>query len=313
MLSHNVFLEIIGSSKRLDDVVSGLNSLFARRYIPLTFIGYKKPVNKYLGARIEWKPRRNNDVFIVEDYSLSLGDVDYYVISSDPPKPYVNESPIFFILQVLARAHAKYNRLFLTDTVSFAKDGKAILVLGYPHCGKSTLTALALYNGYTPLSTENTIVELRGEKAYIVEGTSVLVYDPIITRLYKIDIPYHEETRHGYRIIDLDRISSDRRRLLAKGVPIERIYLVYSSFSSVGANYKAVKGRKIVKTLWYFSTALISGLDYYDPAPLNLLTNDLRDRLAKQVKLFARVYGGRMYEVYGSHDKVFELITKGFD
>ncbi len=311
MVSHNIFLEIIGS-KRLDDVVSGLSSLFARRYIPSTFIVYEKPVNAYLGARIEWRPREDS-AFIVEDYRLSSDDVDHYVVSSDPPKPYVNESPIFFILQVLARAHAKNDKLFLTDTVSFARDEGAILVLGYPHCGKSTLTALALHNGYTPLSTENTIVELRGEKAYIVEGTSVLVYDPIITKLYKVNVPYHEETRHGYRIVDLDRLSRNRRRLMSKGVPIDKIYLVYSSFSSVGANYKAVKGRKIIKTLWYFSTALVSGLDYYDPAPLNLLTNDLRDRLAKQIRLFAQIYGDRMYEVYGSHDKVFELMIKGFD
>ncbi|WFO75991.1 hypothetical protein J4526_03855 [Desulfurococcaceae archaeon MEX13E-LK6-19] len=310
IVSSDVGIEVVVDNSDAD-VVKGFESSFAGRYIPSFTIESSRPEGVFVGARVEWKLADKG--FKVESYGLYSGDgVDIYSIVSAPPAPYVNESPYFFILQVLARQYARRGKIVFTDAVSFMNDnGEAVMLLGYPHTGKSTLTALALDRGFVPLTTENTIVELRNDSAYIVGGTGILVYDPAIRRLYGVAIPVHEETRHGYHIVDLDKVRPERREALDKGVPIDRIYVLHCSYSSAGADYKPVKGRKIVKTLWYFATALIKGVDYYEPAPLDLSTDqETMQKIAENIKTIAETYTNRFYEIFGKHDKAFQLITR---
>lgn len=310
LVSSDVGVEFAVDSGVVDSIVEGLKHSFAGRYIPSFTIGTSRPAGVFIGARVLWK--LVDEGFKVEYYRLGLyGGVDVYSVVSAPPAPYVNESPYFFILQVLARQYSRRNKIVFTDAVSFMDGGEAVMLLGYPHTGKSTLTALALDNGLSPLTTENTIVELRGSKAYVVGGTGVLVYDPVIRKLYGVRIPVHEETRHGYHVVDLDRVEPERKKVLGKGVPIDRIYVLHCSYSSIGADYKLVKGRKIVKTLWYFATALIKGVDFYEPAPLDLSTDhETMEKIAESIRAIARMYDNKFYEIFGRHDKVFQLITR---
>jgi len=308
IVSGNVGLEV--RAVDVNAIANGFNHSFAYRYIPSFTLDRNTPNNIFIGARIEWKLL--NEGFRVNRYKLDSGSsVDIYEISSAPPRPYLNESPYFFVLQVLARQFARIGKVVFTDTVSFVdNDGSAIVLMGYPHTGKSTLTAIALDKGYTPLTTENTIIELRGGQGYIVGGTSILVYDPVIRDLYGVNIPIHEKTKHGYHVVDLDKVIPERRRILNKGIPIKEIYILHCSYSSVGAEYKPIKGRKIVKTLWYFATALIKGIDYYEPSPLDLSIDEKTiNRVAETVSKLSRIYSKKIYEVFGRHDEVFKLIT----
>ncbi|MCD6428224.1 MAG: hypothetical protein J7L12_01240 [Desulfurococcales archaeon] len=294
---------LIESSKDLSEVASGLRDLFARRYIP-SFTISERASSSY-DARIRWDVTSGE--FKVNEYSL--GDTDEFRISSPPPKPYICESPYFFILQVFSRQYLKKGYLMLTDAVSFT-DGRdnAYLILGYPHGGKSSILTIALAKGYVPLTTENTLVRINGDYLEVVGGTDVLVLDPYILDKYglKLGVEPDGVTRHGYLIIDLSRRVS--KSLLP--VRIKSIYVVHCSFSSVGASKKLIKGRKAMKTLWHFATSIIRGTDYYDPYPLYLSDSKLDDMQRKNLESISSIYEGKFYEIFGAHTDVFNEIAK---
>ncbi len=286
-------------------VVDGFKGLFARRYIP-TFEFVSTNTYCRCSAVIEWGISRSG--FKVISKLLSR-DLDTYVVESQPPAPYVNESPYFFILQVLSRLYVKAGYLLLTDSVTFTKDGKeAVLLLGYPHTGKSTLLALALANDYIPLTTENTLLEVRGGEVRVIGGTDVLVYDPEIEDIYDVKVPYHDITKHGYRIYDLGTLK-ERVKALSNKPKVSTIYLQYCSFNSRGCSYRIVKGRKATKTLWHFATSIIRGDDYYEPTPMNLSDEFIDSIISESIKEIAKEYSSRFYEVFGSHKEVFNSIV----
>lgn len=116
-------------------------------------------------------------------------------------------------------------------------NGKAVLLLGYPHTSKSTLTAIVASKGYVPLSTENTLIKVDG--SIRIDGrTSILVYDPVIKDLYDIKLPAHEKTRHGYIVVDLNKLYPERTLLIKKGVEVQSIYVLHCSFHSISADDK---------------------------------------------------------------------------
>ncbi|WP_297438449.1 hypothetical protein [Thermococcus sp.] len=284
-----------------DGFKDGFFGLFARRYLPDVEVrsgGPQVVVERFKG--------RNFRVFSASYDHLG---VDSYKIESDVPSAYGNEAPIFFILQAAARAGAKEGRMFITDSVGVvAPNGKAVLFVGYPHTGKSTMSVLALARGLPVLSTENTVVEVREGGLYIIGGTEVLVYDPRVEGIYDVRVPYDEQTRSGYRIKDM---SGDERRekLLRKGVEIDMIVLLHAAFNCMEASFSRIKGRKVRKTLWYFSTALMKGLDYYEPAPLHVPMNE---RISRNLREFLETastsYSSRMFEAFGNHKTVFERV-----
>jgi len=296
----------IGVDCTNEDLLSeSLDTTFPRRYLPEYKLSRDNGV--YVDALVKWII--SNDRFELIEYRLGE-DKDSYIIRSSPPKPYINESPVFFLLQIITRVLIKKGYIVLTDTSAVWINGKTILLVGYPHTGKSTLSALALYHGDIPLSTENTVIEIDGGEARIINGTSVLVYDPRIEDLFNVKIKYDELTRHGYRIIDLNKHVLDRKKILEQKPVINQIYILHCSYRSGEPDLEPVRGRKIRKTLWYFATALIKGIDYYEPNPLDLSTDKELEILGKKIDRLGEIYGDKINEIYGRHDKVYEYIRK---
>jgi len=288
----------------LDDGFEGaFRELFARRYLP--------DVSEHHGEPDVVIERFKGDNFRVFSAAYDSLGVDVYRIESGVPSAYGHEAPVFFVLQAAARAGAKHGRIFLTDSVAVvAPDGRAILFVGYPHTGKSTVSALALHGGHPVLSTENTVVEVRDGTMQVVGGTDVLVYDPRVEDVYGISVPYDEQTRSGYRIKDLGRDSA-RRTLLERGVEVGAVVILHAAFNCNGVSFSRVKGRKVKKALWYFSTALMKGLDYYEPLPLHVpMNSEISANLSSFLETASECYGGCMYEAFGDHRQVFETIMR---
>ena len=285
-------------------VAEGFRGSFARRYLPIESVETVDGQPAGVGAVVEWL---EGEGFSVEGYSLSASSADRYTVRSAPPAAYANESPVFFLLQVAARLYAKRGLVLFTDTISFADPatGRAVLVLGYPHSGKSTLLALAAAEGYTPLSTENTVVRVDGDAAWILGGSRVLVVDPRAVERYLPpgSLKPTGRTRHGYLIVDLD----DSYGL--KPFRVEAIYVIHCSFASTGASFEPVTGRKAEKLLWHFATSLLKGDDFYHPHPL-CLEAGVEANVASAVSRLAGIYRGRFYEVFGGHRDVFREITE---
>ncbi len=285
-----------------EGLLRSLSSTFSRRYLPRAVYS-ECPGN--IEAHIEW----NSDVgFSVNSviYNDEPSVPDYYSIRGGLPEAYVNESPVFFLLQVYARSLAKRGYILLTDSVTISDGEKAVLLLGYPHTGKSTISAIALTHNYTVLSTENTIVKPRDTYIEVHGGTRVLVFDPRIRELYGVGIESHEKTRHGYEIIDLDQVSSSilPQRLIG-------VYLIYTSFTTTGVSFSPIKGRKIAKTIWYFATGPLKGIDYYEPSPLDMpIRGVVAKTLAEFIKTFTENYSANFYEVFGSPLEVFKAIVE---
>ena len=294
----------VGFSGELDDgFEEAFRGLFARRYLP--------DVGETSGETQVLVERFKGDTFRVFSAVYDHQGMDSYKIESPVPSAYGNEAPIFFILQTAARAGAKIGRMFITDSVAVVPpNGKAVLFVGYPHTGKSTMSVLAMARGFPVLSTENTVVEVRGDRLYIVGGTEVLVYDPRVEGIYDVRVPYDEQTRSGYRIKDL-KDDKKRRRLLKRGVEIDMMVVLHSAFNCMEASFSRIKGRKVRKTLWYFSTALMKGLDYYEPVPLHVPMND---QITRNLRLFLETasgnYSDRMFEAFGNHRTVFERVIE---
>ena len=294
----------VGFSGELDDgFEEAFRGLFARRYLP--------DVGETSGETQVLVERFKGNTFRVFSAVYDHQGMDSYKIESPVPSAYGNEAPIFFILQTAARAGAKIGRMFITDSVAVVPpNGKAVLFVGYPHTGKSTMSVLAMARGFPVLSTENTVVEVRGDRLYIVGGTEVLVYDPRVEGIYDVRVPYDEQTRSGYRIKDL-KDDKKRRRLLKRGVEIDMMVVLHSAFNCMEASFSRIKGRKVRKTLWYFSTALMKGLDYYEPVPLHVPMND---QITRNLRLFLETasgnYSDRMFEAFGNHRTVFERVIE---
>ncbi len=305
--SYGVVLSISGPEALIHDVVEGLRNSFTGRYIPTPAVelgGSGTP-----DAVVRWFEGRR---FEIVGCLLRDSGPDEYVVRSSPPAPYVNESPYFFLLQALSRLYVKSGLLMLTDAVSVADPDmtSAALLLGYPHTGKSTLLALSLAAGLKPLTTENTLLKVGGGRACVTGGTSVLVYDPRVGREYGVRPPASGMTRHGYAVVDLRDVVGGWREALVRCVDVSAIYLLYTSFSSRGADLKLVKGRKVVKTLWHFATAVVRGTDYYEPLPPSLTSPAVDRFIAEQVAELARAYGGRMFEAFGSHPQVLNAVAE---
>lgn len=288
-------------------LIDALYKTFPRRYLP-SFGIIRSDIEccNDLDAYIKWQL---SNKFLVNELSIS-DKIDMYIISSPIPQPYIAEEPVFFLLQVIARALAKKGYIVMTDAISLYVGNKAILFIGYPHTGKSTISAIALARGYIPLSTENTIIEVDESAARIISGSSVLVYDPRIEEIYGINLKYDELTKHGYRVIDLDKHYPERTSILERRPVIDSIYLLHCSYNSVGFSYEEVKGRKIKKLLWHFSSALVRGLDYYNPYPLSLSDHVVDTKLSTSLDRLAAIYTGKFYEVYGKHDNVLDAVIR---
>jgi len=283
-----------------DGFVDGFRTLFARRYLPDVLRAEIKP-----DVLIE---RFRGDSFRVFSSMYDVNGKDRYKLESAVPSAYKNEAPVFFLLQATARAGARKGRVFITDSVSVVVGGRAVLFVGYPHAGKSTISAIAVSEGLKVLSTENTVVDVRDGKLYVIG--EVLVYDPRIEDVYGVSIDYDETTRSGYRIVDLE--STERRRLLKKGVEVERIVVLHAAFGGGDASFSPVRGRKIKKTLWYFSTSLLKGMDYYEPAPLYMpMSDDINYNLRKLLESAVENYSGKMFEAFGNHRAVFDTVIGG--
>jgi hypothetical protein len=298
----SVGVRVRGSGE--DAVAEGFRGSFARRYLPLESASVVDELPGDVGAVVEWLWGSG---FSVEGYKLSVGDTDIYTIRSGAPEAYTNESPVFFLLQVAARLYAKRGLALFTDTISFAdpSNGRAVLILGYPHSGKSTLLALAAAEGYTPLSTENTVVRVDGDAAWVLGGSRVLVVDPRAVERYlpPSSLKPTGRTRHGYLIVDLDDSYS------LKPFRVEAIYVIHCSFASSGASFEPVTGRKAEKLLWHFATSLLKGDDFYKPHPL-CLDEGVEANVASIVSRMAAIYKGRFYEVFGGHRDVFREIVR---
>lgn len=300
---------LIIEGEGLERLRSSYDTTFARRYIP-DYVIRQDGCMGWIGAEIKWNWVEEGFKLVLAKYG-SGDEKDYYIVLSSLPGAYVNEAPYFFILQVFSRALARRGMIVFTDAVSFMlPNGKAVLLLGYPHTGKSTLTAIAASKGYMPLSTENTLIKI-DKGVRIVGGTSVLVYDPVIKDLYNVILPAHEKTRHGYIVVDLNKLYPERLSLIGKGIEVQSIYVLHCSFHSVGADDKLIKGRKIKKTLWYFTTSLIKGMDYYDPSPLDLpFGGEVAENITRLLAEFSKNCSGRIYEIFGRHDEVFKRIVE---
>ncbi len=286
------------SGKELTQVFEGFKTLFPRRYLPVYEVSEYRNEGA-IDAEIRWLL---SDSFIIN--SFSLGEVDKYIISSPPPQYYVNEAPFFFVLQVLSRKYVSKGLLMFTDTVSVLDPytGKASLIMGYPHTGKSTLLAIALAEGYVPLTTENTLVRVRDGMAEVFGGTDVLVYDPAVNKIYNLSVEPDYYTKHGYGIIDL----SSRRKFVR--AEVKDVYIIYSSFTSKGFSSKPVKGRKALKTLWHFANSVVRGLDFYEPYPLNLADPVLDSEIIRKLNSMSENYRHKFYEVFGSHYDIFRRV-----
>lgn len=292
-------VEVLFTGELDDGFEEAFMGLFARRYLPDVLEGSGDP-----DIAIE---RFRGDRFRVFGAIYDVSGVDRYKLEAGVPSAYGNEAPVFFLLQAAARASMKRGRIFLTDSVSVVKpDGTAVLFVGYPHTGKSTMSALALARGLTVLSTENTVIEVRDGRLVVVGGTNVLVYDPKVEEIHHIRIPHDTQTRSGYRIKDLSD-DSERRALLRKGVEIDKMVVLHAAFRCSGASFSTIKGRKVRKTLWYFSTALMKGLDYYEPMPLHVpMTDEIQENLREFLHVASSAYSERMFEAFGGHREIFE-------
>jgi len=115
------------------ELFESLNSDFSRRYLPPLSIGDCSNI----AAVIYWI---SGEEFTVLSASYSSNAPDIYVVSGDYPRAYENESPVFFLTQVLARSLANmwrqigiYAEVKAMDTGSMSaiiwqnKDGKTIL------------------------------------------------------------------------------------------------------------------------------------------------------------------------------------------
>ncbi len=304
---------------RASEVVRGFNSSFPKRYLPTFDLapvsGTLIPTPSGPQAIIHWDLSGGGTPFRIRRFVLrdGAGEGDEYWIESPPPAPYVNESPYFFVLQALSRLYVRDRKLLFTDTVTVLRDdGEAVMLLGYPHTGKSTLLAMTLAEGGVPLTTENTLVEVRDGEAWVVGGTGTLVYDPRAGEVYGLKLPEGEEmTRHGYVILDLDKATSGARaEALARGVRVAGMYVLHCSFISRGAEAKPLRGRKVAKTLWHFATAVIRGTDYYEPYPPSLTTPPVDRFMASATEELSKQYSGRVWEVFGSHSEALKLILK---
>jgi len=286
----------IGVESVVRGVRLGFEDLFPYRYLP----SYRLSGPGGGDAVVEWL--EGGEAFQVD--RVLLGDVDRYLVRGAAPGAYVNESPYFFVLQVMARALEKRGALLLTDSASFhdPETGRTVLLLGYPHAGKSTILAIAASRGYIPLSTENTVAVVE-DGLRIVGGSRVLVVDPYALELYRVELRAGERTRHGYLVLDLRSLEAPARPR------VDEMYLVYCSFNSHGVGARPVKGRKILKTLWYFASATIRGLDYYEPHPPNLSDPALDARRASLLARLSEEYGGGFMEVFGSHVDVLNYMA----
>ncbi len=275
--------------------------LFPRRYIPEYTIleNSDGEVDAVIDYRIVEKG------FKILDYKLSLNGVDTYSVEGAIPKPYINESPYFFTLQVVSRILTRRGYLVLTDTIAFKdKHGRIHLVLGYPHDGKSSLLAIAYTRGDEILSTENTVVEVRNNKLYVLTGTRILVYDPRVHEVYGIKkIKPDTVTKHGYYILDLSKHVTN-----TDSYPVHDITLIHASFRSRNVEFEEISGRKILKTLWVFSVNLLRGLDYYSPYPLTLSTG-LEEYIVSKLQKISVIYRGRFREAFGSHLEIYNALT----
>jgi len=286
---------------RIRDLHSSLTTEFARRYLPrLDLVDQCINTNSV----VYWV---NGSGFQVLSELYSSISEDQYVVVGDLPYPYINESPVFFLLQVLARSLARNGYVVLTDSVSINLGSRNVLLLGYPHTGKSTITALAVSRGFKVYSTENTVVKVENGGLEIVAGTRVLVYDPRIRDLFRVRVESTSRTKHGYEVLDLELLNSD----LKYPAVVDEVYLIYTSFNSRGFSGQPVKGRKVDKTIWYFATSLLKGLDYYSPRPLDTPIDEPVLRTLKQLlALFREKYNDKFHEVFGSPIEVFEGLIK---
>ena len=288
---------LIEVSSQVNEIIKSFNNIFPKRYIP-KYLVREYRANSY-DAKISWKVIDRG--FRVK--KIQLGYKDFYEISSSIPEAYTNEAPFFFILQVFSRLYEKKGFLLFTDSVSFydPENDKTALILGYPHAGKSTVLAIALSRGLVPLTTENTVLRVRNGLE-IIGGTRVLVVDPVALKIYGIPLESELKTRHGYLLFDLEGLKQPR------SLKVSSIYLIYCSFNSKGVGVKRIKGRKFLKILWNFSSAIIRGLDYYSPIPLNLSTSELDKQRIKLLVKIMEQYSERFLEVFGSHLDVFNYI-----
>ncbi|NPA47764.1 MAG: hypothetical protein GXO14_03840 [Thermococci archaeon] len=297
----NVRVRFTGELK--DGFERGFMSPFSRRYLP--------DVSELAGpsgkADVVVERKASGDFRVVG--SCYGDDLDRYTVKSPVPAAYGSEAPVFFLLQAVSRACLKKGDVIVTDSVGVStQDGETVLFLGYPHTGKSTISALAMASGLTVLSTENTVLRIADDHLRVVGGTDVLVYDPSVEDLYDVHLPYDETTRSGYRILDL---SGDvkRREALRKGTTVDRIVILHAAFNCRGASFSRVKGRKTKKVLWQFSTALIKGLDYYEPMPLDMpLTGKVKENLMRFLSTASTVYEGRIIEAFGGHEEILRAL-----
>lgn len=295
----NTFIQL-NSDTGEPELIKSLEDTFPRRYLPDYTIGAGGAPRP--DAVIYYRVVRGGSFRPVK---IVLGTIDEYHVEGPLPAPYSNESPYFFLLQVLARSLAKNKLIMLTDAVSFTDTrGRTHLVLGYPHDGKSSLLAIAYSRGDEILSTENTVVEVRGDGLYVVNGSRILVYDPRVHTVYGVRwIEPHDKTRHGYHVIDLGRSGYPPRK-------INDITLIHSSYRSSGAEYEKVSGRKILKTLWHFATALLRGTDYYYPNPMYLGDEEIDEFIRRSLEMVAEHYSGSFMEAFGSHIEIYEKLVE---
>ncbi|MET1102067.1 MAG: hypothetical protein ABWW69_06305 [Pyrodictiaceae archaeon] len=311
-LRDDINMIIVAHGENLEnEIFNGLSNLFSMRYLPYKKLSKIREPSINTLARIKWY---KSNKFNVRGYSLSE-TIDHFEIDSPPPVPYSNESPYFFLLQVMARQYAKKGLILFTDSVAIYDPSteRVLLVLGFPHGGKSTIALLSLIQGLIPLSTENTVIEVdRQGVMRIISGTQVLVADPKLLKHYsiKVELEADETTKHGYMVINLARrINMDK--YLYK--PVNCIYLVHCSFSSKGASLEPLVGRKITKTLWHFASSLLRGLDYYEPYPIVVSDGRLDQMISDKLRLVAQYYSGRLYEAFGSHTDVLKaMLSKDF-
>lgn len=298
----------IGIDTRDQDKLSEfLNKSFSRRYLPDYNITILDNYEGKLDVLIKWI--LENTGFTISGFYLN-SNPEIFIIRSGIPQAYINESPVFFLLQVVSRAYVRKNYIVFTDTVALYLNGKTVLLMGYPHTGKSTLSVLAYAHGYIPLSTENTVAEIREDGIHVVSGTPILVYDPRVEHIFNIKVDFDEKTKHGYHIIDLDKHLPKRKEILKKKPLINKIYVLHCSYNAGNPDLDLVKGRKIKKILWYFATALLKGIDYYEPYPLDLIDEKTASILKEKIDFMNRIYNGKIYEIYGRHDKVYKLILE---
>ncbi|MEM1529816.1 MAG: hypothetical protein QXU03_00830 [Desulfurococcaceae archaeon] len=294
----NVCIEVEAGNPA--ELLRALESSFTRRYLPTVNLN----VCSSIAAKVYWLPGKG---FQVLSATFSSMEPDTYVVQGEYPEAYVNEPPVFFLVQVFARSLAKEGYIMLTDSVALRLNNKNVLLLGFPHTGKSTMSSIALSLGYEVYSTENTVVKAN-DAIYIITGTRVLVFDPRVRELYGVTVKSTSKTKHGYEVVDLDALIGHTPHDLQ--VPVDELYVIYTSFNSSGVSTVPVKGRKIDKLLWYFATSLIKGMDYYYPQPLDMPMDSV---VAKTINDFMntarRSYAGKFYEVFGSPLEVLKAIA----